>query len=203
MPGPFFEAYLPLGDLLIKFIHSQTPKKRSYKRSLDLNQAIAETTYNIGSSRIERHYFISHPNKVLVIHIESKGTERLNIELKLSTELKLLSISPEGEENRVDQDSEEGSKMQGIMLRGKCPKHLDVYNRNKVPDWLIYDTEEWGPGINFTIQAKVKTEDGIVSFSEDKLVVMGASVLTIYVAASTDYADIDKALINRLLSIIL
>ena len=58
----------------------------------------------------------------------------------------------------------------------------------KSPNSLIYNTEEWGPGINFTIQAKVKTEDGIVSFSEDKIVVMGASVLTIYVAASTDYA---------------
>ena len=47
--GPFFEPYLPLGDLLIKFIHSQPPKKRSYKRSLNINRAIAETTYNIGS----------------------------------------------------------------------------------------------------------------------------------------------------------
>ena len=63
--------------------------------------------------------------------------------------------------------------MQGIMLRGKCPKHLDVYNRNKVPRLARLRYRGMGPGINFTIQAKVKTEDGIVSFSEDKIVVMG------------------------------
>ena len=62
MQGPFNDAYEPLGDLLIEFDGGE--EAHSYKRSLDLDSAIARVEYQAGASTYTREIFVSAPDQV-------------------------------------------------------------------------------------------------------------------------------------------
>ena len=56
--GPFTQSYLPLGDLFIVF--DQPGQIDSYRRSLDMNQALSITEYLGDGCRITRTVFASY-----------------------------------------------------------------------------------------------------------------------------------------------
>jgi alpha-L-fucosidase 2 len=62
-------AYQTLGDLRIHLDGQDTPS--SYRRDLDIGQAIAHVSYQAGGVSYHRAYFASHPAQVLVIHLSA------------------------------------------------------------------------------------------------------------------------------------
>src|SRR5690606_34834526 len=58
----------PLGDLFLHFDHG-IGREEHYRRSLDLDTAVATTTYSIGGVNYTREVFASHPAQVLVVHL--------------------------------------------------------------------------------------------------------------------------------------
>ncbi|MRR39472.1 glycoside hydrolase family 95 protein, partial [bacterium] len=62
-------AYQPFGDLRLSFPgHTNVTE---YRRSLDLDAALARVSYRVGSVRFQRQCFASYPDRVVVCRIEA------------------------------------------------------------------------------------------------------------------------------------
>ncbi len=77
------KKYQPFGDLWIRFPgHSQVT---SYRRELDLREAICKTSYSVGGVNFTREYFASYPDNVIVIKLTSDMKAKLAFDACLTT----------------------------------------------------------------------------------------------------------------------
>ncbi len=84
--GPYSQSYLPFAKVIGHFEHEGDIT--DYERSLDLRTATTKTTYQIGTTRFTRTFFISHPDHVLVMHFEADGDQQMTFSLRLESELR-------------------------------------------------------------------------------------------------------------------
>ncbi len=63
------KSYQTLGDLWLNLNHNGAVE--DYRRELDLDSAIARTTYRVGNAQFSREAFASHPGQVLVVRLTS------------------------------------------------------------------------------------------------------------------------------------
>src|SRR5690625_4478153 len=93
---PYTQAYMPLGDLKLKFFHGNVAER--YKRTLNIEEAISTVKYKVGDAEFTREAFISHPHQVLAIKLTSSLGETLNFDIILESLLKSSTVSDaEGE----------------------------------------------------------------------------------------------------------
>jgi alpha-L-fucosidase 2 len=98
-------SYQPVGDLLIKFPGGQDAT--DYRRDLDLNTAIARTTYTIGDTRFTREVFATAVDDVIVVRLTADKPGKISFVATLTTpqkhskldtaddSLRLTGIGPE------------------------------------------------------------------------------------------------------------
>ena len=67
MQGPYNQAYQPLGDLLIDFVHSGPAS--GYRRELNLDTASVKVTYDADGATYTREVFASAPAQVIVTRL--------------------------------------------------------------------------------------------------------------------------------------
>ncbi|MBO4525142.1 MAG: glycoside hydrolase family 95 protein [Bacteroidales bacterium] len=77
MQGHYSESYQPLGTLTLQ--HLDEGEVTSYRRQLDLSNAIASVSYTRGGKRYQAEYFVSAPDSALVVHIRAEGGTSLAI----------------------------------------------------------------------------------------------------------------------------
>ena len=112
------KPYEPLGDLTISWQdeHSDKPVT-DYRRSLNLSDALAVTTYKRGGATYRREVFASHPDHVVVIRFEGEGVETRRVAATLSREQDAV-VRSEGDvavlSGRVD--GGEGMSFEARML---------------------------------------------------------------------------------------
>lgn len=66
--GTYQASYQPFGDLLLDF---PATKFSGYKRELDLNTAIAKTSYIANGITYTREYFVSQPDQCIVVRLSA------------------------------------------------------------------------------------------------------------------------------------
>ncbi len=88
------KAYQPFGDLHIHFPNVQTV--RNYRRSLDLETAIAETTYAAGGVNYDCQTFASYPDNVIVVHLSSSQPGKLTFSIAMDSPHKLSETNAPG-----------------------------------------------------------------------------------------------------------
>ncbi|KQR70972.1 alpha-L-fucosidase [Pedobacter sp. Leaf176] len=82
---PKYQAsYQPFGDINLAFNHGKTPIT-NYRRSLDLETAIAKTSYTSNGINYQREYFASQPNQAIFIHLTTSKSGALSLEADLSS----------------------------------------------------------------------------------------------------------------------
>ena len=86
MQGPNAQSFLPMGDLHIrqsvfKQARGEDQGKDSYVRTLNLDDAVAGTEFVRNGIRYRREYFVSHPDKVMVISLTASEPRALNFSL--------------------------------------------------------------------------------------------------------------------------
>lgn len=74
--------YQPLGDLYLHF-DSGTAIEENYRRELDLDTAVATTSYTLGDTRFIREVFCSHPAQALVIRLSADHPSALSFSATL------------------------------------------------------------------------------------------------------------------------
>ncbi|MBO7318196.1 MAG: glycoside hydrolase family 95 protein [Bacteroidales bacterium] len=79
-----FGTHIPVGDMNLQFHHSS--QYTHYKRSLDLNTAVAKVEYMVGDTLFQREVFCSNPAQVMVIKLQSNKPEAINFDLSFDFE---------------------------------------------------------------------------------------------------------------------
>ena len=103
----------------------------SYKRSLDLDSAIARVEYQAGGSKYTREIFASAPDQVVVVKLTTSKSRSMNCTLKLTSQMQ----------------SSTKSAGETILLSGKAPSE-SAPNYLKSDDPIRYSTT-LGKGMHF------------------------------------------------------
>ena len=161
-----FGTNLPLPEILLDF--KGIEDAASYRRSLDLDRAIAEIGFRNGNKVFRRSMFTSHADNVLVVHLGCNQPRSIGF---------LLSLNPNNLPCTI-----EASDNNTLILRGRAveKKHSDGQT-----------------GVSFEIHIKALAEDGKLYPQNDGLEIKGATSATLLVAIGTSFAGGDPSAICR------
>jgi alpha-L-fucosidase 2 len=174
MQGPFTQSYQPMADLRIEFEHPG--EVTGYRRSLDLDTAVAETVYQVDDVGFIRQAFATAPDNAIVIRLACDRLGALSFAVALDSPLcyRVSASAPDR-----------------LLLTGKAPKQVDPsYLRSDNP--VIYD-DEGGGGMAFAVCLAVRTLGGRVMAEDGRLDVAGADEAIITLCAATSYNGFDRS----------
>ena len=193
LQGKYVNAFLPMGSLRLRQTFGSdkgqkvsysgntgtSPQEsksvlKDYRRSLDLDSAIARTSFTYGDVGYSREIFVSHPDRVMVIHLSAT-------------------------EPRMEFDLEGASMWDGTSIRSLSSNEYVVEGQVG-----YYQSTKWeepfskwqtGPdgekGMRYQFRVKVISCDGQVH-TTPFLHVSKASDVVILVSAATSFNGFDK-----------
>lgn len=150
--------YQPFADLRLKFPGHENAS--DYRRELNLDEAVARTSYKIGAIRYERETFSSAPDQVLVT--------RLTTDLRGQLSFSITFDCPHW-------STVESAGNDRLILTGKMP---GSYNGNTFTNPL-----------KFEARLVVRTDGGKVTCADGRITVTGADSATLILAAATSYKN--------------
>jgi len=176
MRAAFFGGDYAAGDQLAK--QTLQPKKQNYgthlslcdvqiqyedsavelMRELDLDTAIAQTTYTYSGYNLVRETFASHPAGIVVSRISGKQSGKVSFTLGIEGRTSTFDVTMAGGESLVFS----GQAIEDIHSDGKCGV--------------------WSQG-----EITVRLAGGSMHCENNKIVVSGADEAVIYFAVHTDY----------------
>ena len=156
--GDYHEAFLPLGDIYIKF---SKPSSKNYKRKLDLETAV-HTTEN---GKYIKESFCSYPDKVLVYRI--KNSSKFSVKISAKSKLKSTVVA--------DKNS--------LSILGNAPDYVAPKYLGKIQNSVQYNEHK---GMCFCSRTELKT-DGTVSFEEGCLKVNDAKEVLLITTTATGF----------------
>jgi len=175
LQGPYGEAYMPLGSLLLDFSESDEPVE-DYERFLDIENATATVSYRQDGALFTREVFVSAPDQVMVVRLTCDQPGRLSFDVRLDSLLRSRSFL---DDNRQ------------LVLTGSAPAVSLPNYLGDVKDPIVYDEEEES-GLHGVVRLSVHAEGGEISSGTASLHIRNASSATLVLAASTNYAGFDQ-----------
>lgn len=169
--GKFSQSYAPLGTMHIEFKHEKNYK--NYRRQLDISEAVATVEYQSDGIQYTREYFISHPDRVMVIKLTSSKKRSLSFDIKFQSLLKYASIANDSV----------------LQIDGYAPYHAEPDYRGNIPDAIRFDENR---GTRFSTYAKVKNKGGHAVVSDSAIHVSNADEATLFVSIATSFNGFDK-----------
>ena len=177
MQGPFNESYQPLGDLLVDF--DLPGAVEDYRRELDLDRAIATTTFRIDGVTHVREVLASHPAQVIALRIAADRPGQISLVARLTSKLR-GAVATEGRN--------------AIVLRGRAPSHVEPDYRGNVKDAVVYDEGPDGEGMRYTTMARAVVRGGTVrTHADGRLEVCQADEAMLLVSAATSFNGFDQS----------
>jgi len=156
---PRVRSYQSLGDLWLEFDAGQ--KLENYRRELDLQTGISSVSYVIDGVSLRREVFISAPDNVIVVHISSSKDASLNAKISLSRE-------------------------QDAAVRAVDDHELSLVGQ--VVDMADPASGPAGEHMKFAARLRAVSDGGKIRVINNSLLVSGATSLTLFITAATDYA---------------
>ena len=166
--GHFSQNYQPLGELQITYADSG--KVSHYRRSLDIGEAVAHTSYERNGYHYTTEYFATNPDSGIVVRITTDSPSGIHATLSLGCQLR-NEISASG--NTIVND--------GYAGYASLPSYYQSDEK------FAYDPSR---GIHF--RTKVMAKGDHVRSEDNKLVIDGSKVLTIYIVNATSFNGFDK-----------
>ncbi len=170
MQGPWNENYEPVGDLLMDLEHGGSAT--AYRRTLDLDSALATVEYRVGDVAYRRQVFVSYPDDAIVMRLTASKPGALTGTFRFSSLLR-SKASAEGNE---------------LVLSGKAPERsLPGY----VPsEPIVSYSSVVGAGMHFAAVAVVEARGGTVAAHPDgSMRVSGATSVTVTIGAATGFRN--------------
>ena len=172
MQGKEVAAYMPLGTLYIDMQHDSTAT--NYTRHLNLNDATATTFYTNNGVNYTREYFISQPDKIMVIRL------RANVKGKLNFNLRFNSLLPFKNEVVVPVYSNAPQ----LQSHGTAP----VYKSLRAEKY-VFDPAR---GTRFTNIVKIVQTDGNLVQTDSTIGIINGSEVVILISTATSFNGYDK-----------
>ncbi|WP_168567163.1 glycoside hydrolase family 95 protein [Crateriforma spongiae] len=162
MSQPLRQApYQPFGDLELHFADHTAVE--NYERTLDLDAAVAQTTYEADGVRFTRTVFASHPDGVIVVHLAADQPGAISCSAQLST--------PHQSDAKVARLDDHTLRMTGKV------------------DEVDYKQVVFEGAVRFEAQLRVAINGGTVDVSDTEIQVQSADEVTFCLAAATTYQD--------------
>ena len=160
---PFLAAYQPLGHLRLEnALPDQTTK---YRRELDLRTGVAKVSFQSADVTYTREYFISHPDRVMVIRFTASAPGSISFTAGMDSDYPHRTESGAG-----------GS----LVMNGQW--HED----GKPKDWIA----KWDkPGMKFSCGLQAIQDGGQLQSAGDKLRVEKANSVTLVMGAGTSFRN--------------
>jgi len=165
MFGTTSQPYMPAGNIFIE-TRRMRETENDYKRALNLETGIVETTYKNGTANITKEAFVSYPDDVMIYHISSECP--LEYFVNISNEVRhTVSFS----DNTLSVD-------------GKLP--TDV---NCATGVIEYDDSK--ESIRYNTLIKAVANAGIVS-AGSSFYIGGATEVTLFITIQSSFNGYDK-----------
>ncbi|QNN44800.1 glycoside hydrolase family 95 protein [Pedobacter roseus] len=171
MQGVYSESYLPLGDLKIKqdFGNSEAS---AYTRELNIERAVATTSFTVDGVKYKREIFSSAPDQVMVMRISASKPQMLNFLVSTQTQLRAKA-------SVLSADI--------LSLKGRAPAHVDPNYVKNTKDPIRYGTDQDCAGMPFDLLARAVSKDGKITVDTSGITVSGATEVLVYIAAATGF----------------
>ncbi len=166
------QVYQPLGDLYLHFDHG-TLREKDYRRELDLDTAVARTTYTVGDTRFTREVFCSHPAQALVIRLTADQPDALSFAAS-------LDYRRDVKDDMYRYHSELG--LVGSVTTP--PRPVWSHPGNNRFTWVGRAHPE---GVRFEAQFEVRCESGSLTSTTNGFRVRAANAVTILMTVGTDF----------------
>lgn len=170
LQGKFSESYAPLGTLFLDF---GSKEAQAYYRELDLDRAMAKVQYQQGSNQIERTYFVSHPDRVFVVHLKSKEKGGLNVEVKFRSLLQ-YQVQTQGK---------------SMTVHGRAPVRAEPNYVRKKGNPILFLPDR---GTRFAVALSVENLDGSCVGTDSSLQIKGGTEVKLLVSTGTSFNGFDK-----------
>ncbi|HEV2134547.1 MAG TPA: glycoside hydrolase family 95 protein [Terracidiphilus sp.] len=162
-------CYQTLGDLWLQF--DNIPERVSdYRLELDLDEAIARTSFTVNGARVTREIFCSAPRNVISVRLESSQSMTLTVSL-----------------NRPAHSETTAAGDDRLVMTGAA---------RPVKPTTDPATEERQAGIAFRAEVQAIAENGTSRAAGNSLRIENARAVTLLVAAVTDFRGHSAAEMN-------
>ena len=159
------QSYLPAGTLHLRFRF--TGCVSDYVRSLDLENALAVTSFKAGGTSFRREVFATYPDQLLVIRIAAGSPGAVAFDTSFSSEIHGTGA---GAGN-------------SIWFNGECP----VFNRR---NRIVWRNADGRTGIRYQMRLHAIPEGGsAVASADGTLCVSSADSVTLLLAIRSDFID--------------
>ncbi len=192
--GRLHECYQPLGDWHIRDFRGG--KAKAYRRSLDLERAVATVQYERDNYRFRREIFASHPDGVIVMRLTTDCPVGWDIAVRLS--------SPHPARTKID------ARKRLLSMSGQAPGRVDRRNYSDFEAWgheqrhpylfnedgsrtgkprVLYGKDIDGRGMFFESRLEVRTPDPATEIEDlgDRLRIRGGREIILVFASATSY----------------
>jgi alpha-L-fucosidase 2 len=170
MQGKFSESYAPLGTFWLKMAHDSAAS--NYRRSLDVSDATAQTTYQIDVT-YTRQYFVAHPHQVFALKLTASKRKALNFDVVFNSLLP-FKIS---------------TAATTLLATGKAPVHAEPSYREQMRNRVVFAE---GRGTRFATLYKIVQHNGQFVQTDSTIGLRNASEAVILVTIATSFNGFDK-----------
>ena len=151
-----FGTNLPLPELQLHF--DGIGEAKAYRRSLNIEEAIADVSLRSDGMLFRREVFASHPDHVLAIRLTCSGPENIAFRMEFGRSILPSTVSTSGHDN--------------LIFDGHAWERMHSTGHD---------------GVALQIRARVIAERGTVTSAEHAIEVRGASAATVLVAVGTSF----------------
>ncbi|MFO1076190.1 MAG: glycoside hydrolase family 95 protein [Planctomycetota bacterium] len=159
------QKYQALGSLVLDL--GGDGKPTDYRHELDLDTAIATTSYARDGVRWRREVFATPVESVLVVRLTAEPAGHVSFTAQLRGCRNQAHSNYATDYFRMDADGRDG-----LVLRGKSADYLGIAGR-----------------LRYTARLLARVDGGQVRTEADRLVVQGADAVTLLIAAATNFVD--------------
>jgi alpha-L-fucosidase 2 len=170
-------AYQPFGDLKLSFTgHDQAA---DYRRELDLDEAVARTTYTVDGVRFTREAFASYPDGVIVVRISADKPGKVSFTLNHTSPHKVSQVQVIGNDTlALTGQVQDPKRFMYDQTTAKPPEKEKPSDR---PEPIQTD------GVRFESRVRVLSDGGKVSAQNHAIVIENANSATLVLAAATSF----------------
>ena len=79
-----YGTHLPVGDLLLQ-MHHEVAEVHDYRRTLDIEQGLAEVSYTLGGVHFTREVMTSHPDNVIALRLSADKPGQISFDLSFKS----------------------------------------------------------------------------------------------------------------------
>lgn len=157
------QVYQSVGSLVLEMTNHT--RATNYRRELDLETAIATTTYKADGVKYTREVFTSFPDQLVIVRLTADKKRKISFRTTFAAPQKMV-------ESNVSVPAEGGQQL--LDITGACIKDAE----ENIPNLLHYNA-----------RIRVVAEGGKQSADANSLMVSDADAATLYISVATNFKN--------------